>query len=188
MHKPKTVAFIYGWSEGNWQSKKFRKLVAHRGYTTVKDPYKADIVIAHSSGCYLVPNNIHPKQIVLIGIPYWPKKRAYSSVAHNITVGLKNHSRGTNFFWWVNKLAHNFFYIFAHPAATYFALTKMKPKNLPEHPKVILIRNMNDTFCHPNIQKLLPKTRSYKFAELPGDHEDCWLHPEPYIKLILPNN
>lgn len=181
----KTVAFVYGWSEGGWQSRIFRSRLKKRGIAEAKAE-QADIIIAHSSGCYLVPNENKAKLIVLIGLPYWPKRSLITSGVINTALGLKYHRAGGSVTWWLNKLSHNFWYMLARPSATYYAYAKHSASHLPDgkNKKVLLVRNKNDAFCHPDIQKLLPKTKNYKLVEMPGDHEHCWLHPEKYIELI----
>lgn len=179
----KSVGFVYGWSEGSWQSKKFRKYLERHGYT-ISNPKDADIIIAHSSGCYLVPEKNAAKQVILIGLPYWPGKSLFTSVLQNIKVGVSNHSRGTDIFWWINKMSHNLWYIVARPKASYDVLSKHRVENLPQN-NVTLVRNTDDTFCHKDINKILPQCQKYNFVEIPGDHEDCWLHPEKYVPLIV---
>lgn len=180
----KSVAFIYGWSEGPWQSKKFKEQLEKEGFTITNDIYSADILVAHSAGCYLIPENNKADSIMLIGLPYWPNKSPIKSVLQNLVTGVKNHTRNTNAIWWAKKLTHNWWYILTRPVRNYKIAKNMDHAKLPKSMNVILVRNKKDTFCHPSIQNLLPKTRSYKFLELPGDHEDCWLHPDRYIELL----
>jgi hypothetical protein len=183
----KTVAFVYGWSEGAWQSKKFRKLLKTEGYQTIKDPVQANIVVAHSAGCYLVPKNLTATKIILIGLPFWPGRSLTSSAFLNTVDGLRGHRAGGNFNWWLNKLLHNLWYVLTRPQSSYFIFTRLSAGNLPQSDRnrqVLLIRNQKDTFCHQSILQLLPETKSYRFIEQPGDHEDCWLNPQPYVKLL----
>lgn len=51
----KTVAFLYGVTEGPQHSRRFRRELERAGYTITHDPAEAEIVIAHSGGCMLVP-------------------------------------------------------------------------------------------------------------------------------------
>jgi hypothetical protein len=181
----RTVAFIYGWSEGPWQSRRFRHELEARGHKVIKDPSDADVVIGHSSGCYLIPKNTSAKLTILIGPPYWPGQPLMLSVARNIATGFRENNSRRSTSWWVNKTAHNILYIITKPQASY-NIAKMKPENLPVasvSQKVLLIRPEKDTFTHPNIRDL-NQTKSYKFAEGPGYHENCWLNPAPYIDLI----
>ncbi|MBI4034630.1 hypothetical protein HY380_01895 [Candidatus Saccharibacteria bacterium] len=180
----KTVAIIHGWAEGPWQSRKFRQELKQQGFEPEKDASKAEIIIGHSLGCYLVPAN-QAKLIVLIGLPYWPGLNVPASLARKLWLELTHHRRSATIGWWLNKLAHNIWYIVSKPLMTYYIFSMRKLKNLPsgKNQKVLLIRPRNDTFCHPNIKDRL-SGREYYFVELPGAHDDCWFKPEPCIELI----
>ncbi|HSX18234.1 MAG TPA: hypothetical protein VLE51_02685 [Candidatus Saccharimonadales bacterium] len=182
----KKAAIIYGWAEGPWESQKFRELLQENEFEITNNPSNADIIIAHSSGCYLTPSDIHNKQIFLIGLPYWPGRSLLSSIIKKLKNEVDYHRRDKSLGWWLNKILHNTWYILSRPSASYFGLTKHKEKYLPSDSNniVMVIRPSDDTFCHPDIMKLLPM-RDYKFIELPGAHDDCWVDPKPYIDLLL---
>lgn len=181
----KTVALIHGWSEGPWQSRKFRYELQKCGYKMSK-PEEAEVIIAHSLGCYLVPPANMASQIILIGIPHWPDKSLLKAVMHNLHGGLKNHARGTTMIWWLKKLMHNWWYVLRYPKMTSHIGSSIKLDKLPDAKdrRVVVVRNHEDTFSHPDIQLMLPQSNRYEFVDIPGDHEDCWLHPERYIPLI----
>jgi hypothetical protein len=90
------------------------------------------------------------------------------------------------FFWWANKTLHNYWYMLKYPKDTISVKTKHKIINLPDprKHKVILIRNKDDRFCHPNINKILDKVKEYKYVALPAGHDDCWSGKQAYIDLI----
>lgn len=184
----RTVAFCYGWSEGPWQSRLFAKNLSRNGFSLSKDPANADIIIAHSSGCYLVPKKFQAEVVFLIDPPYWPGRSSISSIVANIAVGAREHHKEGEIRWWLNKLAHNGWYAITRPQGTYHASTRIKLKHLPKAPpaqSIVLVRNIRDTFCDPKIMNLVGKERGYKFTQLPGAHEHCWIHPELYIDLLL---
>lgn len=184
---PKKVAIIYGWGEGAWESKEFRKLLELRGFTIVDKTHQADIIFAHSLGCYLVPNDVTKKEIFLVGLPYWPGRGSFKSVLIKLYGEIKYHRRNQDLGWWLAKILHNGWYILTRPSASYYGLTRRKISNLPNSSKnkVLIVRPGYDTFCHPNIMKVLPKNKVDKFIEIGGAHDDCWVKPSPYVDLIL---
>lgn len=184
----KTVAFCYGWSEGPWQSRLFAKNLKEKGFTLSKKLASADVIVAHSAGCYSIPKSFKARVILLIGLPYWPYRNMGLSIVSNIAVAARIHHKEGEIKWWLKKLAHNAWYIFIKPSGTYNALTKLKLENLPKSSSglnVFLVRNNHETFCHPRIMELVGLERGYKFKQLPGTHEHCWIHPELYVDLIL---
>jgi predicted RNA binding protein YcfA (HicA-like mRNA interferase family) len=181
----KSVAIIYGWAEGTWQSKNFCRHLEASGFRLTRNPRNADILFAHSSGCYMVPRDTRATLILLVGLPYWPGRSLRMGVVHKLLKEIKFHRKNDGFVWWLNKLLHNWWYILVQPQASYRVLTKHKLDNLPEanHRRVILLRPSDDTMMHPDIQKLLAKA-DYEFIELQGAHDDCWIKPEQYIDKI----
>lgn len=180
------VAIVYGWSEGPWQGRRMRAALQRQGFKIIRDPAEADIILAHSEGCYWLPRNAKAKLIVLIGVPYWPGRRLVTSTLLNLVANVKTESR-QNPGWWFAKLVHNLYYIFRRPNLTIRLITKHKPTNLPKlsgAQRGLLIRGDQDTFCHPNAHGQLPQLADYRFAQLPGVHDDCWMNPVPYIDLI----
>jgi hypothetical protein len=182
-----TIAFIPGWSEGSWHSKLIEQKLAVKGIHINQDLNKADILFCHSTGCYLVPEDAQAKLIVLVGLPYWPNRSLVYSGIKKFTEDLLSARRNVGFLWWCNKTLHNMWYMLKYPKDTVFVATKHKPENLPKPKKhkVLMIRNQQDYFCHPKINKILDKTKGYSFAELPGGHDDCWSGKQAYIDLIM---
>lgn len=66
----KTVALIHGFAGGKWHTKTFVKELEKAGLKVVGDTSGADVIIAHSTGCYIIPREPKAKLIFLIGIPY----------------------------------------------------------------------------------------------------------------------
>lgn len=183
------VAIVYGWAEGPWQGDKFTKALEQYGYTTTLDPREADIIFGHSLGCYLVPKDIKNKTVCLVGLPYWPGRSVIYSVALKLKKEISYHRQGNSLAWWVNKTAHNSLYIFSRPRLTYYGITRIHPRFLPNgaNNKVIVIRPADDTFCHPEVAKILPQSKNYQYLEVPGPHDGCWFEPRPYIELFNKN-
>ena len=187
MGSSKTVAFVHGWAEGSWQDSQFAQQLVNNGFELTPDPAKADIILAHSAGCYLVPVNPKAKLIVLIGLPFWPGKPLIKSLVKKLMLEASRHQKDQDLPWFSQKLAHNTWYIFTKPAGLYRFFKNRQQMKLPSaspNTSVVLIRNQDDQFCTPNVTKLLPQAKGYKFIDMPGLHDDCWIDPEPYVKLI----
>lgn len=152
------------------------------GFAVTKDPYRADVIIAHSGGCLLVPGNSPAYKIVLIGPVYWPGRSVLgNSIRKNIN-DFKRHRQDHLTRQWANKLRWNSYYFWNMPRN--FAMLRTL-KNSPSWcaQNVTVVRNREDNFCTPDL-KSLPFTHKAQFVELPGQHDDIWLHPEPYINLL----
>lgn len=186
--KTSPLYFIaYGWSEGPWHGRKIREALEEKGYRRASTAEDADIIIAHSLGCYLIPQGHRAKVIMLIGLPYWPSRPVPLSVLRNTADNLNSSVRDGST-WWLNKLLHNLWYILARPSASYDALTRRRLSFLPKarpSQQILLVRNSDDEFCHPHIEKMLGTDFGYTYIDMAEKlHEDCWLNPTPYVKLI----
>ena len=47
----------------------------------------------------------------------------------------------------------------------------------------IAIRNHDDTFCTPELS-ILPFAEKIRTVELPGQHDDLWINPGPYVDIV----
>jgi hypothetical protein len=181
-----TIAFIPGWAEGSWHSKLLEQKLAEVGIYKKQDLKNADILFCHSTGCYLIPKDAHAKLIILVGLPYWPDRSLIYAGLKKFAEDFKNTKKDMGLMWWLNKTTHNVGYIIQYPKDTLLVATKHKPENLPDSAKhkVLLVRNKQDNFCHPKINKILKKASGYKFIELPAGHDDCWSAKQSYVDLI----
>ena len=55
------------------------------------------------------------------------------------------------------------------------------------HPHTIVVRNSNDPWITPKLNKLARLNPHMRIVQLPGDHDDIWLNPKPYIDLLQSN-
>jgi hypothetical protein len=180
------VAIKEGWAGGEWFTRLLRQQLAASGYT-VTDVQHADAVIAHSTACYDLTAKSPATVYLLIGPPYWPGKSIFSRMfakkrADNRTVRQK---QGRSY--WLNKTLHETLYIFAKPAYTSTALKKNGSLGFLSELKqksVYLVRNQNDYFCSADIQAALAAYPNVTYVALPGEHDDYYTNPQPYIDLL----
>ena len=181
----RTVAIVHGWAEGEWQSQIFRRLLENSNFHYIRDVERADIIVAHSSGCFLVPTNVNAQLIILVGPPYWPGRLLAVSVILKLFKEITHHRKNQQLSWWANKLIHNIWYIFSQPQDTYNAMTKHKLQNLPDGRRhhVVMVRPDDDTFTHPHIDQVVGDP-NYAYVSVPGSHDECWIDPQAYVELI----
>ncbi|HSW99696.1 MAG TPA: hypothetical protein VLH38_01535 [Patescibacteria group bacterium] len=154
----------------------------HAGYTIINDPYKADVVIAHSGGCFLVPKDLPAKQIIMIGLTYWPHKSILRALFEKNWNDFHFHRRSRNARHWLRKFIWNTIYFWNWPHNIRM-LRARKRGEFWHLKRLTLIRNEEDSFCTPDIANI-PFTHKPDFIELPDQHDDCWLHPKHYIAVI----
>ena len=184
----KTVAILEGWAGGPKLTRLLRSQLTESGFRVIKDTGKANIIIAHSTGCYMLPKSMSAQLIVLINPPYWPGQSILGRWIRMNKDELKflRKQQGTPRFL-KDKLWETY-YIFVKPLYTWSVLNNKSHldflKNL-DNRAVVLVRNRNDEFCSPKIKDVLVKYKTVSYAEVPGYHADYYINSKPYIDLLL---
>jgi len=180
------IAFLYGFGEGTWHSKQFKKRLHSTEFDIIPDITTADIVIAHSAGSFYVPKLQGHQLLVLIGPTYWPGKNVIVQMIQKIAIDIRlNGFRHPLYL--LQKTAWNMFYIVGSLRRSREIISLGKTFNLPsaiKHHRTIIIRNDADTWLTPDLEALQQRQPSLRIHHVPGDHDDCWLHPDIYIHLI----
>lgn len=179
----RSVCILYGLNEGPYMGRALRVTLLQAGFTITTDPLAADIIFAHSGGCLLVPPNNKARLIMQVGIPYWPGRLWLAGLARKVRREAALYRQERRLGQWGRKWLHHFLYAFNVPASVRMAqnLSYTKPWN-SRQPQIV-IRNQFDEFCSPDIVQA-PFNGPRTFISLPGGHDDCWDHPEPYVSLL----
>lgn len=178
------VCILYGFAEGKHTGKVLRTALLQQGFETITSPETADVIIAHSGGCYLVPAQHQAKIIMYIGIPYWPGKPLLQSIFERSNYLFKAAVQTRKIIPWLQRLSWNAIY-----TCRFVQNVRMLKKRSDKHMfnvvarSLIVVRNKHDAFCTPNIAGA-PFTTYPIFMSLPGEHDDCWTNPKPYIDII----
>lgn len=182
----KSVAIIYGIAEGSWHGKLMRQALEEAGYTFEPNPEKADIVIAHSGGCFFLPFTKKHQTILLIGPPYWPGKPPFISMTEKMRYDFIHRKKEKKLGYLFVKTLWNGFYVIGDILHVFDMSRFFRQHDLMDRlpsKDILLIRNKYDTWCSPDISSI-PTNNPIRFVDLPGDHDDCWLHPKAYIDLL----
>lgn len=184
----KTIAILEGWAGGPKLTRLFRSKLKNAGFAVAKHPKQADIIIAHSVGCYFLPKHKKAKVIVLINPPYWPRR---SIVRRQRQMSKNEYDFLLQTFGLRRLLLDRFwqlFYLMAKPAYSYSVLKNHGELDFLtklDDLKTILVRNQGDEFCSPEIKEVISHYRNIDYVEVPGYHSDYYTNPQPYIDLII---
>jgi hypothetical protein len=183
----KTVAILEGWAGGPRLTKIIRSALKEGGYELIKNPAEADIIIAHSTGSYMLPETIKANLVILINPPYWPGESIVKRWIRMNKDELKflRKTLGSRRFF-INKL-WEVFYIVAKPSYTWSVLKNQSHLDFLENLKdkrIILVRNTDDEFCSPKIKDTLVAYKNFEYVEIPGYHANYYINSQPYIDLL----
>lgn len=153
------------------------------GFSITKNPATADIIIGHSGGCLLVPPKNQAQLILQIGVPYWPGQSWFAGTIRKVKREAAAYRKEKRLGEWGKKWLYHILYAFNLSAGIRMArnLPFAKPWNSAQ-PQVV-VRNRFDEYCSPDIMQA-PFNGPRTFVALPGGHDDCWFHPEPYVHLL----
>lgn len=186
--KQQLVSFLYGFSEGPWHSKHFAKELKKQGYQVTKHVAQADIVIAHSAGCFYTDEVTELQKLVLINPTYWPGRRNLPRGIIKIVHDFMLLVRPGYFLFSANKLLHNLWYGLVQPRRNKYMLGRVTKYNLEEELRLrsaVLVRNDYDPWLTPKIDHLAQINPKITIVHFEGDHDDCWRNPKKYISAIL---
>jgi len=179
--KPKTYCICYGLMGGHRHGFKLNRLMKQQGYA-LKPIKEAEIIIAHSAGTWLIPEDANPKLVVYVGMPL-NKQIPKQTLKDAKLLMVKNSPFWSNF----NREIKSLYYGLTQPRRNWH-IVKMaktaKPVILPGVPAIFVI-NKEDPWPRSDAKlKSLMQAMPWAFIELPGAHDDIGLHSERYVEII----
>lgn len=182
----KKICMLYGLGEGPEIAGKFIASANKQGFVFSNNINKADIIFAHSGGCYLVPVNTKANLIVLNGLPYYPDESILKSVVQKVKYDYFQKKRSNDIGYWLYKTIWNSYYMLRHPVKGYYMFKGWKNKTLPDGSdrRIIVIRNKYDPFSTADYCRQLARDYKWQFEEMPGAHDEVWDDPAPYVEII----
>jgi hypothetical protein len=186
--KPKTelsFAVSYGFLGGPAHSRRLRKLLRQRGYVQAQTAEQADIVIAHSGGCWLIPKSASPKLLVFVGMPLseaHPHQTFKDARQKNIQAFMYN-------FHLLRGLAIGFYslyYWLIQPTRNRDIVRRAKtaPDVTSQAETTVFIANRDDPWPHSARLAQYLGNHNWVFLSLPGSHNDIWEYSERYVAII----
>ena len=175
-----TVHILYGFSEGPRKATRFLQALATAGFTIAQDAQQADVIVAHSGGCFIVPPTHAGQKVVLVGVPYSASRQGFSAWRRNsaaifATTRQAGMAATVQYLWW------SFVYI-CNMAANVRMLRGFLNHNIWQlQGNVVLVHNQRDFYSPPED---LPFVAKPKHVLLPGHHDDIWLHPQRYLSVL----
>jgi hypothetical protein len=172
------VALVYGYAEGPRIAKEFVSTLYRLGHKLVSAT-DADVIIAHSGGSFMIPDKNNAKVVMLVDVPYYDNhksfvKKLYRRVAEE-GWSLKS----------IRKFSWNNWYVVSNPKRCWrmYRAVIVGSFHGVNGKRVVLVRNSQDLFGVIAQDKQEAKKINADVKELPGTHDDIWVHPEVYIKL-----
>jgi hypothetical protein len=177
------ICILYGLNEGPSMGDRFESACKRAGMEITRDPMSADLIFAHSGGCLLLPPKNHAQTILMVGVPYRPGQLWIVSTVVKVWREGRLYHREHRMRQWAIKWMWHLRY--AANVKDGWRMAKNRDIHKPwnnSQPQIIL-RNRHDAYCTPAVYEL-PFRGPRTFVSLPGEHDDCWENPDPYLMLL----
>lgn len=184
--KPIKYFIAYGFVGGALNGIRMRHLLKKAGYVKSRSINEADIVIAHSAGCWDLAGSAQAKLVLLVGLPMAKvsvKVSSYNSKQMYRTA-LKNH----HYLHAINVRILAIIYFLLQPKRNYRIIrytsrfqTEFVP---PKGPGIVCIVNQYDPWPTGSLMQEYIDREDWAFIGMSGSHDDLWEHPSRYVEII----
>ena len=180
-----TFALSYGFVEGSAHGRKISKMLKKNGLEPARNLATADIIIAHSAGCWLLPDNARPKLTLYIGMPL-PLTSAQKTWLKTNWLSVKLLIANGNVLGMLRGALLNTYYALRHPRRSIYIIKGIKTAVPTIYPgsTTIFIANRNDPWPHSDRLFDYINNEDWAFMSLPGLHDNLWHHPTFYVDII----
>lgn len=178
-----SYAFSYGLFCGPRHSKQLTSMLNQAGLRLASNSTQADIIIAHSAGCWFNPAP-RPKLVIYIGPALgqpifitWLRANKYNIVSFIHEHLIKNGAR---------IYSSNFMYGFLQPLRSLkiILMARHAACNPPQKSSVLVIVNRYDPWPQSAALNTYVDQKPWTFIALPGSHDNIWANPKLYVELI----
>jgi len=181
------IKIQYGIFAGEGNGIRLRKALRAAGYEVVKTADQADIIIAHSAGCFWLPEAHSHQKLMLIDPPYWPSKTIRERARSRSRNNLRYRRFGYSFRYWMARNLWGAYYAIRDYRRTMRIVRHAPAYDLSaivHNRTVLLVRNEHDDWLTPDLDELEASNPKLKVAHIPGDHDHITHHPEVYVRLL----
>lgn len=174
----------YGLFSGPAHAKRLHRSLQAAGYRLADDNSPADILIAHSAGCWNAHQIAPTRLTVYVGMPtdlsrpFQTWRLAHRNLFRQIPTASDRD-------WFIYIIAHNIIYGLKQPVRNYRIVRQAKRVKLqPPQTKTVLIANQHDVWTQtPGLQKYL-QDFDWTFVSLSGSHNTIWQQPDLTVDII----
>ncbi len=181
------VAIQYGIGAGQRLVTRLKCCLEEASYVVVNNSREADIIIAHSAGCFELPEPPTNQKLLLINPSYWPGLTAWQRGRRRIRTNM--HLENTailSYTGWdvIHGAGSIYFETLNEPAGfSSMSMSLILSAAIRNH-KAILVRNDDDDWLTPDLDELATANPQLIIRRMPGDHDDILHNPAPYVALL----
>jgi hypothetical protein len=183
-----TLAIIYGLNEGPAHAKVLRRHAEARGLRIISDPREADIVIAHSGGCYFMPEAAKAHTVLAANPVCGPVHHVPLMLGKKVIQDFRICLQNGQLVAWLHKTCWNSVYGLTRTRrnSRMIQLAHTYSRSLPvvTDRQVIVVHNQSDPWAAYLPREAIMERPQYRYLSVAGSHDDLWLHPEIYLDIV----
>lgn len=184
----KTVAVLYGLGEGSQIGRGLVLSLRKKEFEVIKDAAQADCIIAHSGGILFLPEKYKAKLFLFTGVTTAFEDSVFTLQYRKLKLDFAHAVEKRIIFPWMIKTFWNICYLLGTLSRTrhMFRVAHGDEPLIPTiiDAKVIVVSYKGDPWSGENFEKDKAAYPHYEFILHPGVHDDIWIHPEYYVKLL----
>jgi pimeloyl-ACP methyl ester carboxylesterase len=176
-----SFAISYGLGGGPLHARHLNRLLHKAGFQQTRQLKEADIIIAHSGGCWLIPKTAKPQLVIYVGMCLAQSQPFRTWLAAKAL--MRKQSRRARR---LSTMIKNVYYNLAQPLRNINMIRQSKtarPIVFPDCPTVF-ISNRYDPWPRSSQTQEYLDNYDWAFISLSGSHDDIWEHPERYVAII----
>lgn len=183
------VYISYGFAEGPKIAKKLITELRAAGFQVTDDCAKANVIVAHSLGCFTLQENLKAKTALLIApsngfIAESPTRTQLLKVRRDFASARKQKRQRA----WFNKSFWNLLYLMGTLGRLPEIIRKagVRQHTLPaiKAGNVAVIVYRDDPWASALSKTLAKRHPTYTFLSHTSVHDDLWAHPEEYVAVL----
>lgn len=186
--KALSVAILYGFGEGKWHGRELEAALRSAGFAITEAAEKADIIIAHSGGMYVLPKNLTGKIVFLVAPSCGqPERSLLRTQGKKVWLDMTYFLRAGMGMKWLQKSLWNAAHLIGQipKLRQLWQIHHSHQAGLPTiATTTIVIEYKNDPWSGYISAEEKAKHPSYTFITMDAPHDDIWLHPAVYVQLM----
>ena len=176
-----SYAISYGLGGGPLHARQLERQLRRVGLRRAGRLDRADIIIAHSGGCWLIPPSAKPKLVIYIGMPLAQAAPHRTLVATSKLAFQKGGIKHR-----LKNMAKSMYYNLSQPGRNRDIIRRAKTAQPIVFPGVqsVFVANRYDPWPKSEALQTYLAEQPWAFVGLSGPHDDIWHHSGRYAAII----
>ncbi len=176
------IYIAYGFCEGRRIGARFEAALIDHGFTVTRSTESADIILAHSAGCFVLPKSVMDKPKLFVGLPWSSGHALVKAYFANEWRWIRAIGRRVSPAVWVRTTLWNLIYMWNLPYDIRI-IRGLRSGSWRQLEQVTVVHNLSDAFSATD-DRSAPILPQAKQITLPGAHGDIWRNPLPYVQIL----